>query len=77
MNTGISAGLVPHMTESGRVKIASLRPQKSPPTKTSTPATAPQRKARIAFEDYYTTWRGIATSKSTPDSTNPCEYQYD
>ena len=68
-----SAGLVPHMIETGKVQIASLRPPKTPPAKAPTPATTPQRRAHIAFEDYYTTWRGIATSKSTSDSINPCK----
>ncbi|KAK2158312.1 hypothetical protein LSH36_173g09005 [Paralvinella palmiformis] len=67
----VEAGLVPHMIETGKVQIASLRPPKTPPAKAPTPATTPQRRAHIAFEDYYTTWRGIATSKSTSDSINP------
>ena len=30
--------------------------------------------ARISFDDYITTWTGIATSKARSDMKNPCEF---
>ncbi len=30
--------------------------------------------ARISFDDYLTTWTGIATSKAKTDMKNPCKY---
>ena len=30
--------------------------------------------ARISFDDYITTWTGIATSKARSDMKNPCKF---
>ena len=37
------------------------------------PQTASKKAARISFEDYHSTWSGIATSKSTIEAKNPCK----
>ena len=32
------------------------------------------RVSKLSFDDYHTTWCGIATSKTRPDAINPCMY---
>ena len=41
----------------------------SRPTRT---AGGNMRVSKLSFDDYHTTWCGIATSKTKPDAVNPC-----
>lgn len=70
--TNISAGITPHSDMESRVRFAT-------PTEAVKTANAPkpagsQRITRLSFDDYYTTWSGIATSKPAMEVKNPCKY---
>ena len=64
----LSAGLSPHLSED-QEHTNNLKDQEA----SQMPATAARRRARISFEDYHSTWAGIATSKTNTDYTAPCK----
>ena len=45
-----------------------------PGTSSNTRKQSGNKLARISFDDYITTWTGIATSKARSDMKNPCEF---
>ena len=38
------------------------------------PITSQGRLAKVSFDEYLTTWSGIATSKAQANMKNPCEF---
>lgn len=50
------------------------------PTETTKVATAAYKPSsskitRLSFDDYHTTWSGIATSKPAQELKNPCKFK--
>ena len=66
------AGLAPYSSTKPKV-IFSPEIKKKTPEPTHTQTERP-RISKVNFDDYFTTWCGIATSKPQNDSKNPCKY---
>jgi len=65
----VEAGLAPHIEMKNQEDIKeNFHNIQAPAT---TPKTNNKKKACISFEDYHSTWAGIATSKSNTDVANP------
>ena len=69
----VLAGLCPHQEDEDSSKNVNTSSQNVKSGVMPTTA-AIKKKARISFEDYHSTWLGIATSKSDTEIANPCEY---
>lgn len=65
------AGVTPHQDLESRVRFATPDTQRK--HYTGTARTANPAVTRLSFDDYHLTWSGIATSKPTLETPNPCK----
>ncbi|CAH1244045.1 UBE2U [Branchiostoma lanceolatum] len=61
----VQAGLSPHLEEESKIR-RDFQPFVAPTAKT-----AGVKTRKVSFDEYHTTWSGIATSKATPAMKNP------
>lgn len=62
----VEAGLSPHTPE----EKPNVAPTNQSPSKVPARQTSSKKSAKVSFEDYFTTWTGIATSKATETQEN-------
>lgn len=66
----VEAGVTPHSEIESRVRFATPTEETKTFIATSTKST-PAKITRLSFDDYHTTWSGIATSKPAHEMKNP------
>ncbi|XP_032243043.2 ubiquitin-conjugating enzyme E2 U [Nematostella vectensis] len=62
----VDAGLQPHFTDNGDLTRAQKQPQSLEEGRKRS-----QKVAKVSFEDYFSMWSGMATTKPAPKSKNP------
>ena len=67
-----TAGLSPHVPDT---KTAGVREVKVKHINLEPKTSSTKKIAQVSFEDYHTTWSGIATSKSNPQEKNPRKHK--
>ncbi|XP_013380748.1 ubiquitin-conjugating enzyme E2 U [Lingula anatina] len=66
----VDAGLSPHLDQDTRVRFGPTEVTDTNP-QTGSQSISLRKAARISFDDYLTTWTGIATSKNNFEEKNP------